>query len=212
MDIGTTAISDTQRRVLVAVKRHGEITADELAATLGISASGVRQHLGALRIAGLVEADKVRGQPGRPVDRYRATVRTEPLFETTDGDFSIELLGDIEAEDPEIVDRVFERRRQRQVDTARKRVVGRPINEQVDIVTQLLDAQGYLADHEQLDDQHFRINLHNCPIWTVANRFRQACSAELDLLRELIPGASVQRVTHKTAGAHTCAYDIAVSR
>ena len=212
MDIGATAVSDTQRRVLVAVKRHGEVTADELATTLGISASGARQHLGALRAAGLVEADKVRGQPGRPVDRYRATVRTEPLFETTDGDFSIELLGDIEAEDPDIVDRVFERRRRRQVDTARKSVVGRPIREQVDIVTQLLDAEGYLADHEQLDDQHFRINLRNCPIWTVANRFRQACSAELDLLRELIPDATVQRVTHKTAGAHTCAYDITVVR
>jgi predicted ArsR family transcriptional regulator len=107
---------------------------------------------------------------------------------------------------------IDERRRQRQVDTARERVVGRPIHERVDIVTKLLDAQGYLADHEQLDDQHFRINLHNCPIWTVANRFRQACSAELDLLQELIPDATVQRVTHKTAGAHTCAYDITVTR
>jgi predicted ArsR family transcriptional regulator len=212
VETATTAISDTQRRVLVAVKRRGKITADELATALGISTSGVRQHLGALRTAGLVEADKVRGQPGRPVDRYRATVRTEPLFETTGGDFAIELLGDIEAEDPDIVDRVFERRRQRQVDTARERVVGRPIHERVDIVTKLLDAQGYLADHEQLDDQHFRINLHNCPIWTVANRFRQACSAELDLLQELIPDATVQRVTHKTAGAHTCAYDITVTR
>ena len=194
------------------MKRHGEVTADELAAALEISASAVRQHLGALRAAGLVVADQVRGQPGRPTNRYHATVRTEPLFETTDGDFSIELLGDIEAEDPDIVDRVFERRRRRQVDTAREHVVGRPIGEQVDIVTQLLDAEGYLADHEQLDDQHFRINLRNCPIWTVANRFRQACSAELDLLRELIPDATVQRVTHKTAGAHTCAYDITVVR
>ncbi|MFK8023850.1 MAG: helix-turn-helix transcriptional regulator [Ilumatobacter sp.] len=212
MAAGTSSISDTQRRVLVAVKRHGEITADELAHVMGITASGVRQHLASLRAAGLVEADKVRGQPGRPVDRYRATVDTEPLFETTDGDFSIELLADIEAEQPDIVDRVFERRRQRQVETARERVDGRPIAERVEIVTELLDEQGFLADHEQLGDHHFRINLHNCPIWTVANRFRQACSAELDLLRELIPDATVQRVTHKTAGAHTCAYDIAGSR
>ena len=79
-------------------------------------------------------------------------------------------------------------------------------------MTELLDAQGYLADFDKLDDDHFRINLHNCPIWTVANRFRQACNAELDLLRELIPDATVQRITHKTAGAHTCAYDIAVRR
>ena len=211
MSAHTTTLSDTQRRVLVAVKRHGEATADELAATLEISSSAVRQHLSVLRTAGLVAAEKVRGQPGRPVDRYRATVRTEPFFETTDGDFSIELLGDIEAEDPELVDRIFERRRKRLVDATREQVADRPLHERVDLVTQLLDAQGFLADHEQLGEQHFRINLHNCPIWTVANRFRQACTAELDLLRELIPDATVQRVTHKTAGAHTCAYDIAVT-
>lgn len=207
----TTTLSETQRRVLVAVKRHGECTADELAATLEISSSAVRQHLSALRAGGLVEAEKVRGQPGRPVDRYRATVRTEPLFETTDGDFSIELLGDIEAEDPELVDRIFERRRHRLVASARTELEGRPIEAQIDLVTQLLDTQGYLADHEQLGDRHFRINLHNCPIWTVANRFRQACTAELDLLRDLLPEATVERVTHKTAGAHTCAYDIDAS-
>ena len=36
----------------------------------------------------------------------------------------------------------------------------------------------------------------------------QACAAEFDYLRALIPAALVQRATHKTSGAHTCAYDI----
>lgn len=210
MDTADAALSDTQRRVLVAVKRQGEATADELAGTLGISASAVRQHLSVLRSAGLIAARQERGQPGRPADRYHATERTEPLFETTDGGFSIELLGDIEAEDPELVDRVFERRRRRLVETERERMAGRPIEEQVRAITELLDTQGYLADFDELDATHFRINLHNCPIWTVANRFRQACSAELDLLQDLIPDATVQRITHKTAGAHTCAYDISL--
>jgi DeoR family suf operon transcriptional repressor len=210
VDTTDAALSDTQRRVLVAVKRHGEATADELAATLEISSSAVRQHLSVLRSADLIAARRERGQPGRPADHYHATERTEPLFETTDGDFSIELLGDIEAEDPELVDRIFERRRRRLVETARDQLTGKPIDERVSAVTDLLDAQGFLADFDKLDDDHFRINLHNCPIWTVANRFRQACNSELDFLRELIPDATVQRVTHKTAGAHTCAYDIAV--
>lgn len=211
MAIDTTVLSETQRRVLTAVKRRGEVTADELAEMLGISASAVRQHLGVLRSAGLVEAEKRRGQPGRPVDRYHATAQTEPLFETTDSDVSIELLADIEAEDPAIVDRVFERRRRRQADTARAELAGRPMGERVEIVTALLDAQGFIADHERIDDRHHRINLRNCPIWTVATRFPQACGAELDLLRELLPDATVTRRSHKTAGAHTCAYDITTS-
>ena len=43
--------------------------------------------------AGLIAARQERGQPGRPADRYHATERTEPLFETNDGGFSIEFQG-----------------------------------------------------------------------------------------------------------------------
>lgn len=196
-----------QRRVLVEVKRHGEATADELAATLEISSSAVRRHLGALRSAGLITARPDRGQPGRPADRYRATDRSEPLFVTADS-LSLELLEHMEQEDPQLIDRVFDRRRRRLVDNVKDTLRGRPLGQRVRLLTELLDAQGYLADFDRLDDDHYRINLHSCPIWSVANRYRQACSAELDFLRDLVPDATVQRVTHKTNGAHTCAYEI----
>ena len=49
----------------------------------------------------------------------------------------------------------------------------------------------------------YRINLHSCPVWDVAKQFGQTCDSELDFLRELLPEATVQRVTHKAAGAHT---------
>jgi len=203
--------SPTQRRVLEALKRQGEATADELAAALGVSPSAVRQHLGALRSAGLVEARQEQGHTGRPADRYHATARTEPLFVTPD-DLSIELLELVDAEDPALVDRVFDRRRQRLVDDAEAHLAGTSIEDRVARVTELLDSQGYLCDWEQLADDHFRINLHNCAIWTVASRFRKACSSELEFLQGVLPDTTVARVTHKTSGAHTCAYDIAIQR
>lgn len=200
----------TQRRVLEAVKRHGEATADELAGTLEISPSAVRQHLSALRTAGLIEARREHGQTGRPADRYHATERTEPLFVTAD-DLSIELLELVDDEHPELVDRVFDRRRQRLVDDAQVHLEGASIEERVARVTELLDSQGYLCDWEKLADDHFRINLHSCAIWAVASRFRKACASELEFLQGVLPDAAVARVTHKTSGAHTCAYDIAVA-
>lgn len=202
-----TTPSPTQRRVLEVLKRHGEATADELAETLEISASAVRQHLGVLRSAGLISARRERGQPGRPADRYRATDLTEPLF-VADDDLSIELLALIDAEDPELVQRVFDRRRRLLVEQAQHHLDGPSIEERIGQVTALMDAQGYLTDFEQLADDHYRINLHNCAIWTVASRFRQACASELEFLQGVLPDATVERVTHKTAGAHTCAYDI----
>jgi DeoR family transcriptional regulator, suf operon transcriptional repressor len=78
----------------------------------------------------------------------------------------------------------------------------------VAVVAELLESQGYLADYELVSDTHFRIKLHSCALWAVASRYHQACTTELDFIRDLIPDATVERVTHKTAGAHTCAYEI----
>jgi DeoR family suf operon transcriptional repressor len=208
MDIASAAPSPTQRRVLVALKRSGDATAEELAATLEISASAVRQHLRAMRSAGLIAARQDRGQPGRPADRYHATDITEPLFDTTDSSLSVEILEHIEEEDPELVNRVFERRRHRLVEGARDELSGKSTAERVDVLTDLLDGQGYLADSEAADHDHYRINLHSCPMWAVASSYTQACTTELAVLRDLIPDARVERVTHKTAGAHTCTYEI----
>ncbi len=204
------ALSATQRRVLVALKRRGEATAEELAPALDISSSAVRQHLSALRSAGFIAARQERGQTGRPADRYHATDLAEPLFVATDSSLSLQLLEDIEQEDPELVDRVFERRRRRLVEEAKDRVEGKPIKERVAVLTELLDAQGYLADSDTVDDTHYRINLHSCALWAVAKSYHQACNAELDFIRDLIPDARVERVTHKTDGSHACAYQITV--
>ncbi len=208
MATASVAPSATQRRVLIALKRQGEATADELASTLEISSSAVRQHLSALRSAGFITARQERGHSGRPADKYHATGLTEPLFGTTHN-LSIELLEHIEEEDPDLVDRVFDRRRRRLVDEAKGKLEGKPIDQQVAVLTELLDAQGYLADFDALSDTHYRINLHSCAIWAVANRYQKACTAELDFIRDLVPDATVERVTLKTDGAHTCAYEIA---
>lgn len=212
MDVVRIAPSPTQRRVLVEVKRSGEATADELANALGISASAVRQHLSALRAAGLVDAHREPGRRGRPADRYHATAQADPLFGAADDALSIELLGHIEEEDPELVGRVFERRRRRLVADARARMADASTDDRIAILTDLLDAQGYLADSERLADGRHRISLHNCAMWSVASRYRQACASEIDFMRDLLPEATVQRVTHKTAGAHACVYEITLGR
>lgn len=208
MHTANAAPSPTQRRVLVALKRQGEATADELAATLEISSSAVRQHLSALRTAGLIAARQERGQPGRPADRYRATELTEPLFVNTGIGLSVEILRHVEDEDPEIVNRIFDRRRRQLVEDTKDKLADKSIDEKVLILSELLDEQGYLADSEKIDSDHYRINLHSCAIWPVASRYQQACTTELEYLRHMIPDATVERVTHKTAGAHTCAYEI----
>lgn len=204
----TGHISPVQRRVLVALKRLGEATADDLAKTLEISASAVRQHLSALRSVGYIDAEQQRGQPGRPADRFHTTELTEAMFVKDTSNLSIELLSHMEEEDPGLVTRVFERRRQRRVAETANKLAGKTLGQKVAVLTAELDAEGYLADFDQIDTTHFRINLHSCAMWAVASRYGQACATELDYLRELLPEATIERITHKTAGAHVCAYEV----
>lgn len=211
MSSATTELSPAQRQVLVALKRAGEASATELAEALDISPTAVRQHLTALRTAGLVRGERQRGQPGRPVERYCGTDLAESLFEMPSADLSTEILGFVAEEDPDLVGRIFDRRSQLIVEDAVNRLADTTAEDRVGIVTSLLDEQGYLVDHEEVAQGHYRINLRSCAIWTVATSFGQACTSELDLIRTLIPEATIERTATKTDGSHTCSYDVKVA-
>lgn len=208
MAVDLTEVSPMQRRVLEAVRRRSEATVDELVEALDISASAVRQHLAPLRSAGLVAARQQRGHAGRPADVYHCTPLSDPLF-PVEQNLAVEILDDLHDEDPELVERFFDRRRRRMVDSVRAGHDTSPIAERVAAITEQLDAQGYLAEFDQTDDGGFRIHLHNCPIWNVAHRYDHACTAELGLLTEVLPDTEVTRLAHKHEHCSECSYHIA---
>lgn len=202
-------LSTAQRQILIAVKRRGEASADELADALSITPSAVRQHLGALKSAGFVACRQMRGRPGRPADLYHSTEMGE-TFSTNDStsDFSVELLGLIEHEDPNLIVRIFDRLRSRRVEQFRDKISGMTLGESLAALASDLDAEGYMAQVETLGHERYRLTLHSCPIWMVASHYGQACNSELEFMQELLPDIAVKRVVHKVAGAYVCAYEI----
>jgi DeoR family suf operon transcriptional repressor len=52
------------------------------------------------------------------------------------------------------------------------------------------------------------MTLHSCAIWAVASRYGQACTTELEFLREVLPEVEIERVAHKASGAYACGYEI----
>ena len=193
---------------MVALKRRGEASAEELAEALGITPSGVRQHLAALRAAGVVASRQERGRPGRPTDLYHSTDLAEAMLPKASADLSVELLDHIAEEDPQLVSRFFERRRDRRVAQARTQMAGKKLDEKISLLSGMLDEEGYLADFEKLPGGAYTMTLHSCAIWAVASRYGQACATELEFLREVLPEVEIERVAHKAAGAHACGYEI----
>ena len=205
----TANLSSAQRQILVAVKRRGEASADDVAAMLGITPSAVRQHLATLRTGGFVASRHERGRPGRPADLYHSTEVGESLLAgPSTGDLAVELLGHLADEDPRLVPRVFQRRRRHRVEQSREKLGGKTLGDCVTGLAAILDAEGYMANVDKLPDGSYRLTLHNCPIWAVASHYGLACTTELEFIQEVIPEANVARVTHKVAGAYVCAYEI----
>ena len=194
--------------MVLALKKRGEARASEIAEALGITPSGVRQHLSTLWADGARRAHRtIHARPGRPKFAYFLTEPAELVPEDLPRATN-EFLEHLEEEDPELLVRLFERRRQRRVEATRKRLADKTFDQKVAVLARILDEDGYLADFESRPDGTYLIREHNCAILGVAVRYGLACSSELEFLREAFPDAEIDRVAHKVAGAYMCSYEV----
>jgi DeoR family transcriptional regulator, suf operon transcriptional repressor len=208
-------LPDGRRAVLYALRRRGQATAADIARQLQMTPSGARQHLAALVDEGLAEATerpRPAGQRGRPQLEYTVTDKADGLFPKAYGELTNELLGYVADADPALVDTLFQRRRDERVRNATERLGKcRGLKAKVAELARILDDDGYLATWDEIPGG-LRIIEHNCAIWAVAQRYGQACTSEIDFIRTVLPGATVERVQHMVAGAPHCAYEVRLSR
>ena len=195
----------TRRAVVELLKGRGEATAAELAAELGLTPAAVRVQVKELEDAGFVAHRRQVDGRGRPTHCYSLTPAAGALFPQRYGDLTNELLDYV---DPALVPDLFEKRRRRRTEGARARLDGKPFDERVAELARILTEDGYLASVEQVDERTWRIVEGNCAILDVALRYGHACSSELSFLRDVVPDADVERVSHIVAGARACAYEL----
>jgi DeoR family transcriptional regulator, suf operon transcriptional repressor len=205
-----TALPVTKRALLNNLKKRGDLSAEELAGALDMTVSGVRQQLSGLQRDGLVAFDEVRSGPGRPRYVYRLTSAAYGLYPRAYAEITNELLEYVEDADPELLEAIFAKRRERRIERAQARMAKKAFPQQVQELTKILDEDGYLADYTELDDGTWLVTEHNCAIFGVAMRYGQACSSEIEFIRTVLSKAQVDRVSHMIAGEHHCSYRIAL--
>ena len=193
----------------MTLRKRGEARAEELAQELGVTVSAVRQHLQGLAAADLVVHRDERAGPGRPRRSYALAPAAEALFPKAYGELTLELLDHLADEDPDVVRRAFERRRDARVARVRARLEGLGFEQRIAELARVLDEDGYLADWTRTDDgEGFLLREHNCAVLAVAQRYGHACTTEIGFLRAVLPGASVTRVAHILSGSHACVYEV----
>jgi DeoR family suf operon transcriptional repressor len=201
-----------RRAVLYAVRRRGEATAEQVAEKLDMTVSGARQHLSALAAEGFVEATELAGaepKRGRKTLLYSVTRAADVFFPRAYGELTNELLSYLSDAEPGMVDDLFAKRRKHRIDSARVRMKSkRTLGAKVAELSRILDEDGYLAGWEKAGPGAYVISEHNCAISAVAQKYGQACTSEIEFIRAVLPGATVERILHMVAGAPRCAYEV----
>jgi iron-sulfur cluster biosynthesis transcriptional regulator SufR len=215
MDFGTgsTAIIHknmplTRRRILMLLKEEGDLTADELASLLGISAVAVRRHLTKLESDQMVTYQEVQRGMGRPSFVYQLGEAAESFFPRRYEELAVNVLETIqELYGQEAIDAIFRMRTSHMIENYRRNVNGKTLNTRLDQLTKLREADGYMSTWEPAANETFILREANCPIYHVAEGCNTACDHDLALLVDLLD-ADVVRTGHLARGDGACCYEI----
>ncbi len=209
MSITLNALPEGRRSILNALKKRGELRAEELAECTNITTSGIRQQLQSLEADGLVSHLEKREGRGRPKHVFKLSQAADALYPRMYSELTNELLDYVREDNPELLELIFKRRMQRRLENAQTRLEKlKTFESRVAELTKILDQDGYLAEFQKISDGSYLVTEHNCAVIGVALQYGQACSSEIEFLRLALPDARIERVSHMIAGAHMCAYSV----
>jgi predicted ArsR family transcriptional regulator len=200
----------TRRQLLQLLKTQGNCCIRELSKALSITEMAVRRHIHTLERDNLIQSVLVRQAMGRPLYRYSLTEQADDLFPKNYPQLMMDLLSELEEQTggAEVIDRMFQGRRDKLEARYRERMADRPLAERVAELSSIQNTGGYMTEWETSEeDDAFKLYEYNCPVAQVANQYRQACHCEQQLFERLL-GASVERTECLADGGARCTYVI----
>ncbi|MBK7746138.1 MAG: MarR family transcriptional regulator [Candidatus Obscuribacter sp.] len=177
----------TQDALLLYLKRRGELSVSDLCELLGITSMAVRRHLAHLQAEGLIETRMVRQSRGRPNYKYKLAAKAETLFPSATANMAEDLLAAVMEQSGAqgVMDLLALRNKKRMVAIA-ERIEGMDLRERVQEVTRIFSEDGYMTEWEELPDGNFLIYQRHCAVHDLANKFRQVCTMEPDLMQNIL--------------------------
>jgi predicted ArsR family transcriptional regulator len=181
----------TRDRILLLLRRHGRLSAPQLADLLGVTSVGVRRHLALLDRDGLVTARIEKPKRGRPTAVYRLTDAGHETFPRRYDEVAREALAFLGREDASALSQFLAWRNERLAASYAKRVDGATLAERATALAEVLSEQGFMAEVEATPDG-LRLCQHNCTVEHLANELPDLCASEAKLFEQLL-GTPVQR-------------------
>ncbi len=205
-------MQDTRQQILEIMKRHGEVTVQELSNELGLTSVTVRHHLEILRSEGYISDPEVKrsNRPGRPRFVYRLTSTAADLFPNNYSGLASALLGSIEeCMAPEERDYLLERAAKRIADRAGE--LPMDPQDRIQSVVTFLNQQGYVSRWQkdaEVPDRYL-IYISSCPYFHVSQTHRETCQVDRNMVQLLAgPGTKVKRLQNEAKEGGLCVYAV----
>lgn len=197
----------TRQEILAYLRRNGEATVRELGDLLGLTSTGIRQHLTVLERDSLVAVRETRGRVGRPALVYSLTSAGMALFPNRHDDLANLLLTEIRTiAGSHGLQSVLMRVAARSAEPYESRLRGKRLAESVAEATTIINERGCVAEFECQGDE-FYIHQFTCPFPNVARNNSGVCALEVEFVRRLT-GGDARLVRSLLRGDKSCTYRV----
>ena len=200
----------THEKIIQLLKIQGPLTAKTLAAELGLTTMGVRQHVQALEESGEVDFKDEKAARGRPTRYWFLTEQSNSHFANRHDELTVQLIDSvITLFGDDGLEKVIAHRETETMSNYRVALADRyGIKEKLDMLAKLRTDEGYMATVEQEGDVFWLLENH-CPICAAASKCLNFCRSELEIFQALLSEvATVSREEHIIEGARRCAYKV----
>ncbi len=200
-------MQSTRQQILEYLQRHGRGTVRELGDLLGLTSTGIRQHLTVLERDGLVDAREERGRVGRPTLVYSLTEKADGLFPKTYDVLANLILEEIRSTDGnERLQQLLQRVAHRLASPYIDRVKNRPLPDRIKETARIMEEQGCLVDWSESEGE-FLIDEYTCPFPKTAERDRAVCALHVEFVHTLA-GSDTRLIRSLLRGERSCTYRV----
>lgn len=204
------ALIKTTDKIIQLLKAKGAMTANLLAAELGMTTMGIRQHMQQLEDDGDVSFDDKKAVRGRPTRYWALTSQSKNHFPDGHETLTVQLIGSVKSVFGDSgLTQLIEHREQESM-----KIYSRALNEcddllgKLETLAEIRSEEGYMASVVTDDGFYWLIENH-CSICAAANSCLNFCRSELQQFQYLLKDlATVSREEHIMQGARRCAYKI----
>ncbi len=197
----------TRQEILDYLRRRAHASVKDLGEHLGLTSTGIRQHLTVLERDGLVRATEERGHVGRPALVYRLTPAGDALYPKMYDDLANALIEEARGLlGPETLQQLLKSVAARFARPHVARLEGKSALDRLEETTRIMAGSGDVVAAGWVGEDYL-IHKHTCPFWNVATKNSAVCALDVEYVRQLA-GADARLSSSLLRGDDSCAFRV----